>query len=117
MKEPRVRDNITEAERDALRAICQGTPERSVWADAVAILADYRFEDETHQLIFDTLREIRTGDPRTIREQLAARLNNKGFPDLDLDVFFQPHGLSAEQATSLMRALRTTGSGPSRKET
>jgi replicative DNA helicase len=110
----RAREKILEAERDILRAMVQGTPERSVWAEGVELLADYAFEDSTHQLIFDTLRELATADPALIRERLPARLNNKGFPDTNLEALFQPHNLTATQAVALMRALRSQTLGRAR---
>lgn len=101
------RGELIEAELDVLRTMAQGTPQRTVLADAVKILADYRFRDTTHQLIFDALREISTDSPEVIREQLAALLTKKGFPDLDLEAVFQPHNLSASQAIALMHELRS----------
>src|SRR5690349_16106345 len=98
-------ESLLEAERDILRAMSQGTAEQTVWAEGIELLAEYSFEDKTHQLVFDTLREISTGAPTIIRERLSACLTRKGFPALDLEVFLQPHNLSAEQAIGLMRAL------------
>ena len=94
-----------EAERTVLRAMCVGALGRTVWREGVALLADYRFADNVHQLIFDTVREIHTGDPLILRQLLPARLNNKGFPDLDLDTYFQPHIFTAGQTIALIRAL------------
>lgn len=104
------RHNALEAELAVLRAMCLGTAERSVWADGIALLADYSFQDDIHQLVFDALGEISSSDYATIREQLPTRLNNKGFPDLDWEKFFEPHNLSADQAMSLMRAVRSNTS-------
>ena len=98
-------ESVLEAERDILRAMSQGTAEQSVWAEGIELLAEYSFEDNVHQLVFDTLREISTGTPTIIRERLPACLTRKGFPAVDLEVFLQPHNLSAEQAIGLMRAL------------
>jgi len=108
MPKVETRKEILVAERDVLRAMCQGTAERPVRSEGLAILRDYRFADSVHQLVFETLRQIPSDAPQIIREQLPVRLNNKGFPDLDLEVFFQPHNLSAEQAIAQMRGLRAT---------
>ena len=94
-----------EAERTVLRAMCVGALGRTVWREGMDLLAVYRFADNVHQLIFDTVREIHTGDPLILRELLPARLNNKGFPDLDLDTYFQPHTFPANQTIALIRAL------------
>ncbi len=108
------RQKILEAERDVLRAMFQGTPERRVQADGAEILADYRFKDAHHQLIFDALRELANDDPALVRERLPVRLNNKGFPDMDLGAIFEPHTLSAAQAIALMRALGSGAFGGTR---
>lgn len=105
MEQLRSRRELLNAERAVLRALCQGAPERLVWTEGMAILANYVFEDDVHQLIFSTLRELCNGDPRILGEQLLARLTNKGFPALDLEDFFRPHGLTAARAVELMRAL------------
>ncbi len=94
-----------EAERSVLRAMCVRALGRTVWREGVDLLAGYRFADNVHQLIFDTLREIQTDDPLIIRELLPARLNNKDFPDLDGETYFQPHNFTADQTIALMRAL------------
>src|SRR3989442_9308788 len=94
-----------EAERTVLRAMCMGALGRTFWREAVALLADYRFADNVHQLIFDTVREIHTGDPLILRQLLPPPLNNKGFPDLNLDTYFQPHIFTANHTIDLIRGL------------
>jgi len=97
------RDKLIDAELGVLRAMTQG-PLR---AEGIKILAEYPFADVVHQLIFDTLREIPADSPQIIREQLPVRLNNKGFPDLDLEALFEPHNLTDSQAIALMSELRS----------
>lgn len=96
---------LLEAERDVLRALFQGTPQGSVLARGIALLANYRFREPAHQVMFEALRNLGRADPARIRELLPARLNNRGFPDLDLGYFFEPHHLTAKQVFSLIRAL------------
>ncbi|HEX2714228.1 MAG TPA: hypothetical protein VHM88_18705 [Candidatus Acidoferrales bacterium] len=107
MERPKANSDILGVERDVLRAMCQSVPGCDVLHDGLEILADYRFMDSTHQLVFDTLRELRAGNPRLIRERLPARLNNKGFPDLDLETFFAPQRLTADEAVAEMHAIKT----------
>ncbi len=109
MDEPEGQKDILEAECSILRALCQGTPQGSVWNEGIRMLEDYRFQSHDHQLVFDALREIGTDAPQIIREQLAARLTRKGFPDLDLEIYFQPHHLTAAQVVSLMRSVHAAG--------
>ena len=103
--------NRIEAELCILRAMCQGTPERTAWDEGMLILSSYPFRDSIHQLVFDILREISSRSPRVIREELPRRVVNKGFPDLDLDTYFQPHNLNASQVISLMHAVRAAACG------
>lgn len=77
----------------------------AIRAEAIELLANYPFADSAHQLLFDALREIRTDDPWLIREQLPARLSNKGFPDIDVVTSFEPHKLNATLAIALVRSL------------
>ena len=98
--------NTIEAERNLLRALCTGAAEASVLLEATETLASYAFAEPLHQIIFDVLVEIGPRDPCVVREQLAVRLNNKGFPDLDLETFFAPSSLTAGEAIRLTRASR-----------
>ena len=100
------RQALVDSELLVLRAICQGTPQKRVWAESIEILNDYRFRHPDHQVIFETLREINTDDPRIIHGLLPARLTNKGFPTIDLDELFVPHNLNAQMAVMVMHSLR-----------
>jgi hypothetical protein len=85
--------------------MCQVTPGGAVWDTGMRILASYPFQDSVRQLIFDTLREIPSSAPKPIREELLRRMVNKGFPDIDLDPYFQPHHLDAAEVLALMQAV------------
>lgn len=116
MEKTEDRRSVIDAEREILRAMCLGTPERTIRAEAIDLLANYPFADSAHQLLFDALREIRTDVPRLIREQLPAHLSNKGFPDMDVETFFEPHKLTATQAIALMRFLCGAAQKESRRQ-
>ncbi len=109
VSDPEKNDKAVRDERAVLAALCQGRLLRADWDEALARLATYRFADRVHQLVFDTLREMNTNDARVIHEQLAARLNNKGFPDLDLEGFFCTPSLSAKQVVDLISLLCSLG--------
>jgi len=98
--------HILEVERRVLGALCQGTPQGSVRATARNILRSYRWREPLHEVIFDVVLSIPTEAPEVIREQLPARLTRRGFPDVDIEDFFKPHGLSKEEAERLIRQLR-----------
>ncbi len=95
------------AERRVLQALCQGVGGVTLLAEGARILHGYRFRDPLHQILFEALGEIGPAAPALVRELLAARLIRKGFPDVDLDPFFEPHGLTADAAMALMKRLRS----------
>ena len=78
-------------------------------ASARDILRTYRWREPLHEVMFDVVLSIPTEIPEVIREQLPARLTRKGFPDVDIEDFFEPHGLSKEEAARLIRQLRDSG--------
>ena len=87
---PHSQQKLLEAERTILRLLCQAGLTGAERAENMRLLSGYRFADATHQIIFECLWELRAADRETIRQQLSARVNNKGFPDLDLDWLFEP---------------------------
>ena len=99
-KEPR-----HELELAALRALCQPAGEDSLLSVGLEILAGYQFVVPAHQVLFEALQAIHSVHPRRIREHLPVLLNNRGFPDFDLENFYQPPALSREQAIELLRWL------------
>jgi hypothetical protein len=96
-------------EQRVLRVLCQGTPEGSIRETARMVLRGYRWRELMHQVIFDILLSIPTEMPGVIQSQLPARLTRRGFPDVDIDDFFQPHGMSKKHAEELMQFLRDSG--------
>jgi hypothetical protein len=102
---------IVEAERRVLQALCQGTPQGSVRATARSVLGAYRWREPLHRVILDVVLSIPADDTEVIRTQLPARLTRRGFPDVEFEEFFKPHGLSKEAAERLMRELRESSAG------
>lgn len=102
---------ILESELYVLRAMCQGTQQRPVLEDGLNILSNYPFIDQTHQLIYDALRELNTVVPEILQNVLPRRLAKKGFPDLDIQPFFKPHTLAADVAVSMMEGVQFSARG------
>ena len=88
-----------------LQALCQGTPQGSVRATARDLLRTYRWGEPLHHVMFEVILGIPTEVPEVIRTQLPARLTRRGFPDVDIEDLFKPHGLSKEEAERLIRQL------------
>ena len=93
------------AERAVLQAMCQGTEEGPVWDEGMSLLRSYRFCDLTHQVVFEALQKILSAEPPIIREQLQQRVVLAGFPDLNAQEFFMPHGLDRKRALELIWRL------------
>jgi len=100
------RSHILKDERRVLRTLCQGTPRGSVRATARDLLRTYRWREPLHHVIFEVILSIPTEVPEVIRTQLPARLTRRGFPDVEIEDLFKPHGLSKEEAEHLIRRLR-----------
>ena len=103
--------HILKDERRVLQALCQGTPQGFVRATAKDILRTYRWREPLHHVIFEVVLSIPTEIPEVIRTQLPARLTRRGFPDVDIEDFFEPHGLAKEEAERLIRHLRNSEKG------
>jgi hypothetical protein len=107
--------DVLNVEREVLRAIClcqktDLTPRRE---EQFCRLVRYRFRDDTHQMIFDTLCELfalfadnSISWQQNVREQLPRRLTLKGVPDVDLEPFLRPGG--AEEGETHRYILRLT---------
>ncbi|HLW79919.1 MAG TPA: hypothetical protein VKU44_10015, partial [Terriglobia bacterium] len=91
-----------EIERRLLQVLCQGTPPGSVRAAARASLRDYRWCDPVHQVIFEIILSLPVDSAELTRNQLPARLTRRGFPDVEIDDLFRPHGLSELEAEGLI---------------
>ena len=101
-----MKDAVIHAERQVLRALCQGTPQGPVREIARLILNDYHWRDLLHAVLFETMASLKTDSPDVLRAELPALLTRRGFPDLPWEDFFAPHGLTKEEAETLMRRLR-----------
>ncbi|HKZ51674.1 MAG TPA: hypothetical protein VJ085_00185 [Candidatus Acidoferrales bacterium] len=100
------RADILNMEQAVLRALCTGALEGPARQQALRWLDAYAFQDVIHQLIFDALREIRVEQPELIRQQLPARLTQKGFPEVDFEKFLAAPGLNSSEALGLAEQLR-----------
>ena len=93
-------------ERLALKALCQGTPQGSIREAARRILAHYRWLEPLHQVVYQVVLAMPFDSAELIRQQLPARLTRAGFPDVEVEDFFEPHSLAKEVAEELMRSLQ-----------
>ncbi|HEY6291779.1 MAG TPA: hypothetical protein VI455_09505, partial [Terriglobia bacterium] len=85
-----------EIERRVLAALCRGTEEGPVRESARQLLADYRWREPVHQIVFEIVVRFPSTSTGALREQLPARLTRRGFPDFDFaSLFNAPPGSRA----------------------
>jgi hypothetical protein len=99
------REARIEAERQALRVLCQAALTGPAQASALSLLATYDFQVPVHRIVFEIVSTFPPANAATIREQLGPRLTNKGFPDFDFCALFAPHGLTPAEALLLIERL------------
>jgi len=83
------RQTQLEAELKALRTLCDETVARNLRQNLIQSLGPHAFSDPEREVIFESIRSLFLRGPIS-REQLRVHLNNRGFPDTDVDKYFQP---------------------------
>lgn len=95
---------ILKIEREILRALC--AREGAVHARGVPELANYRWRDPEHQVVYEALGKIRGRDADSLREQLAAQATRMGFPDVDWTAYCERMETTSGELTRLLRELQ-----------
>lgn len=70
----------------------RGSPLRN---EILQSLQNYSFVEPEHQAVFQALCAFPPGASVSI-EQLTVKLNNRGFPDIELERYFTPSAVSDE---------------------
>jgi hypothetical protein len=76
-------------ELQALRALCDEAIAREERQKLMQSLAQHAFIDSEHQVVFESIRALFPRGPLSVA-QLRVHLNNRGFPDTDVEKYFQP---------------------------
>jgi hypothetical protein len=92
------------AELDVLRALCDSQSFVALRADLCMSLADYRFADAEHQVVYESVRAL-VERGQFSADQLAVNLNNRGFPDTDMQRYFVAVPPSYEKALAQIGEL------------
>lgn len=87
-----------------LRALANGKVSSARHREILDLLHDYEFLDSDHQVVYESLREIARLQPIS-QSRLAVHLNNRGFPDIDLEKYFEGTPLDLIKALELARRL------------
>jgi len=76
-------------ELQALRVLCDETMPREDRETLMHTLSHHSFIEPEHEIVFASVRTLL---PRGVfsLEQLRVHLNNRGFPDIDVEKYFQP---------------------------
>jgi hypothetical protein len=92
------------AELDVLRALCDPHCSREQRAEIIQVLKSYRFNEAEHHVLFESICTL-SSQPAFSAALLATHLNNRGFPDVDLEKYFVNEPPSLEAALALALAL------------
>jgi len=73
----------------ALRALCDEAITREARQTLMQSLSQHDFIEPEHQVVFESLRALIPRGPISVAH-LRVHLNNRGFPDTDVEKYFQP---------------------------
>ena len=92
-------DRQTQSENDfrALCALCNASSTTEDRQKLLQTLSQHAFIEPEHQVVFESIRALFPRGPVAL-PQLRIHLNNRGFPDTDVEKYFPP-----EQAAALER--------------
>ena len=76
-------------ELQSLRVLCDEAAPREERLKLMRTLAQQVFAEPEHQVVFESIRALLSRGPVS-PERLCVHLNNRGFPDTDVDKYFQP---------------------------
>ena len=76
-------------ELQALRKLCDEAAPPEERQKLIEPLSRYAFIEPEHQVVFESIRALFPRGPISIA-QLRVHLNNRGFPDTDVEKYFQP---------------------------
>jgi len=105
------RASLLLAEGQILGTLCNqvGTSEQR--NELVKILERYAFLEPEHQIVFASIRSLIRHDRLSIT-RLAVQLNNRGFPDVDLEKYCAAALANIDEALKLARRLCSLENGP-----
>jgi hypothetical protein len=85
-------------ELDALRSLCDEALSREDRHDFLLSLAPQAFTDPERQVVLESIRALFPRGPISLTA-LRVHLNNRGFPDTDVEKYFQPTGPTSASPT------------------
>jgi len=98
-----------EIERRLLRALCAGPLSLDDRSEALRSLAHYDWILPDHRVIYEALRRSRQPNSAALREHTVAEITRLGFPDIDVEPFFNACSLTKAEIVELANALLAAG--------
>jgi hypothetical protein len=92
------------AEIQILGTLCNREVPRDVREELVHVLEHHAFLEPEHQIVFESIRSLLLHD-RLSNASLAVHLNNRGFPDVDLEKYRAAALADINEALKLGRRL------------
>jgi hypothetical protein len=98
-----------EVEHLLLGALCAGPLSPEDRSDILRSLADYNWIHPDHRVIYEALRRSHHRGSPALREHIVAEITRLGFPDIELEPFFNPCTLTKAEIVGLANALLAAG--------
>jgi hypothetical protein len=105
-----------EIERRLLRALCMAPLSLDDRHEALRSLAHYDWILPDHRVIYEALRRSRQRNSAALREHIVAEITRLGFPDIDLEPFFNPCSLTKTEIVELANLLPAAGRTPANQK-
>lgn len=83
------RETELDAEYQSLRVLCHQSISLEEGWDLIQSLSHHIFVEPEHQVVFESIRALLPRGPISAA-RLRVHLNNRGFPDTDVEKYFQP---------------------------
>jgi hypothetical protein len=101
-------EGLAKIERQLLRLLCQSRGSAAM-EEAQCELVGYRWREQEHRIVFESLEKVRGQDWLSLPTQLPAHAARAGFPDVEWEVYFQPLAAPVEISTLLRELKRASG--------
>jgi len=92
-------------ERQALRLLCSNLIRPLTRVELCKLLAPALFQDALHRVAFEEIQTAGAIPAARLREALAARITNRGFPDFELRDLLGQHTASESEIEELFLSV------------
>jgi hypothetical protein len=99
------------AEVQVLGTLCNRDVPHDLRAELAHVLKHYAFLEPEHQIVFESIRSLLLHD-RLSNASLAVHLNNRGFPDVDLEKYCAAAFSNIEESLKVARRLCSLADEP-----